>query len=283
MAVNSEVSRPNYSLRNSHGMGIYLPDNCLDGQMNLAKPNVYDSNHSTKRYPLGTIATLDGGLRRFVYCQAGDTIDDLARLVACNNYAPGCTDHEDEDGFEGALYADAAAGQEYVDVADTGALAKNDWEGGYFVAFPSGGPYIAIRIYGNDAGNESTHVRVYLDSPLPAAITTSNGITVYRSPFHDVKQMGNIVGYESAIGVPLDAFTSGYYGWVQTWGPAWVTAHGDTWPGENANMRHVYAHQDGTIDPAGVKDPTSGYQCVGWLISATVSGYGDAFVFLTIM
>lgn len=281
MTVNSEVSRPVYALNNHHGHSIWLPDNCIDDLLDLKTPDVYDSNNSVQQYPLGTVVKKD--LRTFVYGQAGAAIDDLARLVSCNNYAPGCTNHEDEDGFEGAPYAAAAAGDEYVDIADTGALAKNDWEGGYLVAFPSGGPYVAIRIYGNDAGNESTHARIYLDDPLPAALTTSTGVTIYRSPFHDVKQMGNIVGYESAIGVPLDALTSTYYGWFQTGGPAWVTAHGGTWPGSAAQQREVYAHQDGTVDPASVKDPTSGYQKVGWLISATVSGYGDAFVWLTII
>jgi len=281
MTVDNELQRPNYSLRNRAGTMIWLPDNCLDGLINLDIPNVFDNDHSKQRFPIGTIAWKD--LRRFVYVEAGAAIDDLGRLVSVNNYGPGCTDHEDEDGFEGALYATASAGDTYVDVADTGALAKNDWEGGYFISFPSGGPYVCIRIAGNDIGNESTHVRVYLDDPLPAALTTSDGITVYRSPFKDVKAMGNIVGYESAIGVPLDALTSGRFGWVQTWGPAWVTAHGGSWPGDAAEQRMVYAHQDGTCDPASVKDPSSGYQQIGWLISATVSSYGDAFVFLTIM
>lgn len=279
MTAIQETSKPNYSVRNRNGGGIWLPPNCGDGLINLDVPNVYDSNHDSQRYPLGTIAYKD--VRRFVYCKAGGTIDDLARLVSVDMYAPGCTGHEDEDGFEGALYAAAAAGATYVDVADTGALSKNDWEGGYFLAFPSGGPYVCIRIAGNDAGNASTHARVYLDDPLPVAITTGNGITVYRCPFKDVIQ--GVSAYSSALGVPTDALTSGYFGWVQTWGPAWVTAHGGTWPGSAANQRDVYAHTDGTIDPASVKDPTSGYHKVGWLISKTVSGYGDAFVFLTLM
>jgi hypothetical protein len=53
-----------------------------------------------------------------------------------------------------------------------------------------------------------------------------------------------------------------------------------TWPGSAVNLRDVFAHLDGTIDPATAADPTSGVQRVGTLLSQTVSGYGDAFVML---
>lgn len=272
-------SKPNYSLRNQDGGGIWLPPNCLRSLINLERIDPFNVD-TVQQYPLGTIGMLDS--RRFVYVEANGSIDDLGRMVVNESYVPGATSHEDEDGFEGALYAAAAAGDEYVDVADTGALAENAWEGAYFVAFPSGGPYIAIRIIGNDAGNESTHARAYLDTPLPAALTTSVGVTVYLSPFKNVTAPHGH-DYESFLGVPLCPATDGQYLWVQTWGPAWVTAHGGTWPGSAAYQRHVYAHSDGTIDPSSVLDPSSGYQCVGWLIGRTVSSYGDAFVWLTIM
>ena len=218
--------------------------------------------------------------RKYILSLAAGDLDDLARLVVNSSICPGATGG---DGYEGSLYADAAAGAQYVDIADTTARAVDYYQGAYLTIFPTGGPYATYRITGNDLGNGSTHVRCYLATPLENALTTSSGITAYRNPYVAVKAAADYdpaAGYAAFIGLPQCAVTSGSYFWLLVAGPAWVTAQGGTWPGYVVNERDVYAHQDGTIDPASIKDPSVGYQRVGYLLSGTYAAYGDAFIML---
>ena len=221
--------------------------------------------------------------RRFRYSYAGADLGGLSRLVINSNYAPGVTGHADEDGFEGVLHAQAAIGASYVDIADTTVRAVNFYQGGMFIAF---GTTIFHQHYivSSEVGT-GTYVRCWLDHPVTdEAITTSMGITAYRNQYSDVRPAGSVqVGFEAFVGLPLIPVSSGEYFWLLTAGHCWVTAHGGTWPGSAAEQRDVYAHQDGTIDPASVKDPTAGYQRVGYLLTqtgGTSSDYGDALIML---
>jgi len=260
-----------------NGAALFIPPDPIDGMFRLTRPDVYGID-SVQRYPLGTKLVM--GDWTFRYAQADAALANVARLVINSHYAPGCTGHEDEDGVEGALYAAGTAGDTYVDVADTEARAKNYYEGAYLVYFASG-HYVTQRIKKSDAGNGSTHVRCYLSEPLKYDVSTSIGITAYLSPFSGIKAAQSTnQEYEAFMGLNLVTVTSGYYFWLLRNGPAWVTAHGGTWPGSAAHYRDVFAHMDGTVDPSSVADPTSGYQRVGYLISSTVSSYGDAFVWL---
>ena len=242
----------------------------------LVTHEVYEE--SVKKYcPIGTPGlTADG--RLWIRSKAAGALSGLKRAVINSNYAPGCTGHEDEDGFEGVLYAAAVVGQQYVDVADTTARAAGYYEGGTFIAYGAT-CFEEKTIVGNAKGNGSTHVRIYLDSPLKYAISTSIGITAYPSPYGAVKAaMSTLQEYEPFVGVPAIPVTSGYHFWLQVGGKVCITAHGGTWPGQAAHYRDVFFWMDGTIDPASVADPTSGYQRAGFLLASTVNAYGDLWI-----
>lgn len=273
--MSDETTKVQYVPNLINGMILYLPPDPLADYVNTETPDIWTPT-STQQYPLGT--GLQYGDRFFRYAKAGAACDSLGRLLVNSNYCPGATGHANEDGFEGALYAAATAGDTYVDIADTTARAKNYYEGAMLIVFTSG-TFQMLRVKSSDVGNGSTHVRCYLSDVVQADISTSVGVTAYLSPFSAVKAaMSTNQEYEPFVGLALADVASGYYFWLMRRGPCWITAHGGTWPGSAAHYRDVFAWMDGTVDPSSVADPTSGYQRVGYLLSATVSGYGDAWV-----
>jgi len=264
---------------------LMYPPTCAAGVMTGIEPDVYTQS-STQLFPLGTkLETADGRVFRYCKFGASDASPAIARVVFNDNVCPGATGHANTDGFEGAPYAAAAAGDLYVDIADTTARAANFYEDGMLSCFPSG-HFCCYRIAGSDVGNGSTHVRVYLDNPggLKTALTTSTGVTAYCSLFSNVKAAGDTHGhrdYAPVVGVSLNsAFTSAYFGWVQRRGQAIVTP--TAYFGDTAGERLCMVASDGTICTAASADPSSGYQIIGYLAAQTVSGYGDLLVFLTL-
>lgn len=243
---------------------------------------------ATAKQKIGTIGYTQDG-RRFRYCKAGAALGGNGRLMGNDNYCPGATGHPDEDGFEGAPYTGGALEKATtVKIADTTGRAANYYQGGYLNVFHTGtDSYRCHYILSSKRSSQATdpgygaYVELELESGLTAAITTATQVTAYLSPYSCVKGYGSYnQSYVSFVCLPLIAITNGNYFWGQVGGPAWVTAHGTTWPASAANYRDVFAWIDGTIDPASVADPTSGYQRVGTILSQTESGYGDGFVML---
>jgi len=276
------ILHPAQKLINERGMVLFMPPNCMDAdKVSLSEPDIYTQS-SSQLYPLGSKLEFCDG-RVFRYCKHGatSTAAPIARLVMNSNYCPGATGHADEDGFEGAPYANAAAAATTVQIADT-ASTKNEYEDAMLVVYPSG-HYTSYRIAGNDASG-GTYTELVLDDPsgLKTAITTSTGITVYLSRFSNCRTFGaeGTAGYQSAIGVSqASGFTSAYYSWLQTKGACIVTP--TAYFGDSANERACfYNPSDGTIGTAASYDPSSGYQCIGYLLSHTISGYGDLWVML---
>lgn len=237
---------------------------------------------AVKIYPLGMPYKSNNQLYRYSHAEAA--LAGLARLVINSCYAPGVTGHEDVDGYEGDLYADAPIGQIYVDIADTAGRAENFYQGGHLIIFSST-IFHQHYIVKSEAGTGS-YVRCWLSKPIVAeAAEVGDGVTAYRSPYSDVAVAGSVqAGFEPFIGINLRPVTIDYYFWLLTAGLVWVTATGVVWPGAAAHQRDVYANpNDGTINVASQQDPTTGYQKVGWLSTATggtSSDYGDALIML---
>lgn len=154
--------------------------------------------HTTQEHRLGTQLIL-ADARKFRYCYAGAAIGGTARAHINANYIPGGTAVEDQDGFEGAPSANAAAAAPSVTFADTTARAKDYYEGGYLVTYPTG-HYQVNRIRGNALGDGST-ITVDLEAPLMTAITTSTGLTAYRSPYSNVKPASSTNATYEALSV----------------------------------------------------------------------------------
>ena len=228
-------------------------------------------------YPIGLRLAKDD--RVFRYCQVGQALGGLARLAINANFAPGCTAHVNEDGFEGAIGFVALIGATYLDIADTAARAANFYQGGKLIVYGTT-IFHQHHIVKSDAG-DGAKVRVYLSEPLAVEnITIAMGCTAYRSPYSDVKQAGSTnTGFETFVGLPLIPVTINWFAWLQTKGLCAVTPTGGTWPGGAVNLRSVYANPaDGTLQPATISDPSAGFQKVGDLMTATVNAYGDLLI-----
>lgn len=265
------LSRANIDKIASQVLGDLLP--------NRAEQGIYEQS-TTQRYTIGSPKVVDN--RRFRYSQAAADLAALARLVINQNYAPGVTGHEDEDGFEGVLHAAAPIGSTYLDLADAALRAANYYRGGYVVVYGTA-IFHQHYIVRSEAGN-GTYVRIWLSEPITTeAITVAMGVTAYLSPYRAIGPAASVqAGFETFVGVNLISITSGNFFWLQTAGPCIVTPTGGVWPGSAANLRDVYANPaDGTIQPATLSDPSAGYQRIGTLLGATggdASDYGDLWI-----
>jgi len=267
---------------NKNGKSLWLPTNCVRGLGSMGDPDIY-AQSVTQLYPLNTrLEYADGRVFRYGKFGATSTGAPIARLVGNANAAPGATGEEDVDGYEGDANTAAAIGAEYVDLEIATAYAENFFEDGMLAIYPTAAPivYAEYRIAGSELGN-GTYCRVYLDEPLKSPLAVADGITAYKSIYSQVKQIGaEGVGYVSALGVCLaSAFTSAYFGWIQTWGRCIITP--TAYFGDSQHERAVfYNFNDGTIGTAASYDPSSGHQLIGFLTQRTVSGYGDLEVML---
>jgi len=256
-----------------NGAIIYLPPNT--DLKHISEPDMY-SDSVPKLFPIGTIGFL--AQRKFAYSKAGDTITGIARLLVDENDLPGTSSHEDHEGFEGAIYADVAAGVKIVDIEHTVAEPVDYYEGGLFTVFNADGiRTTSIRIAHSDLGN-TTYVRLYLDDGLPWSIVDGDWCNAYMSPYSNVT-LPDSDHFEAFVGLSLIAVTSGRYFWLQIAGPCWIAQFGNSYlPGYAAKYRDVWAHQDGTVR----SDDQSGLsQRVGYGLGSTAGAAGgDTYIML---
>ena len=246
---------------------------------------VYEAS-TTQGFAIGTRRIEYG--RVFRYSKAGEEITSAtnARLIANGNFAAGVAGHLNEDGFNGNPLTDAAIGDLYVDLDETGAdRAANFFQGGYLQTLPAADPITPYYIVASDE-SEATYTRVYLDHPLIQAVLTTSYIGISACPYSNVRDADSgepAAGFQSFVGLPLVNVANGSYFWLQTAGPAWIQPGNWTderLPGWAVNRRDVYVVQDGAIVSTWAADPTAGYQRVGYLLDGTANGYGSVFIML---
>lgn len=278
MTVASEYTIPSYSLRNTHGGTIILPNACLDGLANLAVPDESEvmQDTATQRYPIGTQLRLNTKL--FRYSRAGAAITDRGFLKGSYTQVPGKAGNSASSGYEAALYAAAAAGQTYIDITDT-AATKNIFESAYGVFYDdTNAIYDDVFIIGNDAST-GVYTRLYIAPPgLQTAHAAAVQLTAYLNPYRDVRSYATCGSYASALGYAKFSIASGYYFWLQTAGFISGITGASTWPGQTAYQRDVYCNTDGSL--IGITATTYLYQRVGFLLARTASDYGDNFIML---
>ncbi len=256
-----------------------------------ADQDIYHKS-DTQKFEIGTKRVEYG--RTFRYAIAGEDITAAGpfnRLLAAGNFNPFHTTILQRDAFWGKPLNEVGLDAPYVDLSE--ALAAEDrrpenfFQGGYLINTSEPGA-VAFRynqaIVWSDE-SEATFTRVYLDHPPVVVMPVLNDIGAVRSPYSRViegmGEAGLAQSWVSFIGMmhcgPLD---EGDFFWLQTQGPVWITPFdigGDTCPGRVANKRDAYAWIDGTIRV----DPADGtLQRVGYLITATMVGFGGADIML---
>uniref|UniRef100_A0A6M3JUP8 Uncharacterized protein n=2 Tax=viral metagenome TaxID=1070528 RepID=A0A6M3JUP8_9ZZZZ len=248
-----------------------------EGFGNLKIPDLSVAD-STQQYPLGT-RYVDGD-RAFRYGLFKGTMNpDLA----CKDTQPQTV----------AYVAIQAATLQYATsltctvgttdgIAGDGVVAVNALAGGYCVIFDATSKAINRQIVSNTvtAANGGT-MTVVVSDPIPVALTTSDHIECMASPYSYLTASTSNA-YGAFMGMPQLVYTTGQYGWVQTWGPCWIAPQTEV--GSGSNIRTCIFRHDGSIDELDYSDAyNSKGQIAGYVMSHAQAGtQGAPFVWLTI-
>ncbi len=273
------IYEPHHKIINKGGAALWVPRGPIP--ITLKDADIY-AQSSVQLYNLATkLEFADGRVFRYGKFGETNTTVPLARMVCNGNLVPGSAA---TDGYEGSLDAisDVAVGSTTLILNDTTDRVINAYQDGMFTVFPSG-HICAYRIAGSEPATSVDDVTIYLDDPnglQTALIVNSTGVTAYPSIFGKLLQPSSAssgAAFTSAVGAYLgDTMTSGYFGWIQRKGRCWITP--TAFFGDTANERMAQLHSDGTI-ALKAADAT---HTVGYLTQMTISGYGDAMIWLTL-
>lgn len=248
-----------------------------DGYGNLNHPDLSKAD-TQKQYPLGTIY-VDGD-RVFKYVASFGTLNpDL-----------GAKDVQPQSVAYATIAANAVqyATTIVIDVAASdgrsgdGAIALNYLAGGYLVVFDASASAFNRQIVSNTlvagGGGEMT---VVLSDPIPKAlIENTDHAECMASPYSYVS-LSTSEKY-AVVGMPVLVYTTGQFGWLQTWGPCWIAPQAAVGSGSN-NRICIFRH-DGSIDELDYNDSYNNKgQIAGYVMqNAQNGGQGAAYIYLQI-
>jgi hypothetical protein len=116
--------------------------------------------------------------------------------------------------------ASAAVGAKTISSMTVGgtAITVNEFAEGWLITQKVSGTGNCYKIKSHTSGTSAgTNLDIVLYDPLVQAIATTTEVTFAYNPFYKVLS-GTAVVTSPPAGVALRAFTSAYYGWLQTWG-----------------------------------------------------------------
>lgn len=158
-----------------------------------------------------------------------------------------------------ALPGGESAGSRTITITQ-GSITEDLYQGGLLTVFYSGtGDGTTFLIQGNDA-TSGTLTTLYLDRPLPAAVTSSHSCELFPNPYMAIAQ--NSSPGESIVGPPMAIIASGSFGWFKTRGPAFISAQANVGV---AYTQAAFWRHDGSVDvgtsagAAFVTDQYAGY------------------------
>ena len=205
-----------HKLINKDGQCVQLPAYVRgqDEYYNLATPNPFDQT-AAQQYPYGT--RFADGECVYRYMKAGN---DIVR--ALNGVFSFATALETAVNTYGASVAGATT--IYVDGATAGSPAKDAWAGGYITVLGSSQTYRHVnRIVSNKAADSTSPyaVELTLAHAEPFALADDCNCEIYPNRYSDVRTEYATGGGTTRVCVGWVArpMTSGYFGWVKTWGP----------------------------------------------------------------
>jgi hypothetical protein len=221
------------------------------------------SESATPNHSIGTRMQLADG-RVFYYMSAGGA---LAVAKLCASKAPQ-TNHIELTGTG----ATAAAGDFSIAVTvGATAVTANEYAEGFLYTNLSDGLGYHYKIKAHTSASSAGVVTVTLYDPIQVATTTSTELSFRYNPFYGVTVQATIT--DPMCGIPPRAFTSAYYGWIQTWGQA-VVLSGDTATAGHCLRPHT---TDGSV-AAYTPSTTLKEQIVGFACEAGVTSDYKAVV-----
>lgn len=241
-------------------------------QTDIAQFGVY-STGTTALYPNGTIYR--NGDCAYRYGRAGAALKGGYAAKNWGQYS----------GVTGGNVTARAIGDDTLDIlldATTGAAAwfgtKDNMVGGLYVQ-PDATSGQFRKIIGHEVGISTSTIWMTLDGPLTRTMVAASFTEIAQNPYRDLRSTGN--DYSSVMGVPTTIIASGSYGWIQSWGPCWVTPNQPV--SDAANRRQICFKNEGQIWAYDDATGETGHQLAGFTIDRTSSG-GDnpPFIFLQI-
>jgi hypothetical protein len=228
------------------------------------------TSSSTQAHNLGSYAETNDG-RGYRYCLMGAVSSVPGKI-----YQSSATDATNLTPVGGlGVSAAVAVGGTSVTISTSTTLAANLLANGYLVTDVTPGQGYTLGIKGNTVTAGVAGAVIYLDDPIPVALTTSSKVVLAQHPY------ANVVVYPAsptgvAVGVANNAIiTNAQYGWLQTHGICGVLSGVATSVTAGVPVTTSGATAGSTIVATAVL-PT-----IGWAMHAfTATEY--QFIFLTI-
>lgn len=221
-------SRDEWSRVFDHVLGERLPGGSDQG--------LYEES-ATQRFVIGARKQVDDRVFRYAY--AGSALRSAWGAQAYNAFS------SDGDRESNTIAAAAAAGASSITCTAIGTVTADMFAGGYACIYWEMSIY---KILHNTAAVAGGTFTVILKEPLEQAIDAASVVSLYRNPYDDVRLLegaGTHPLWASTVGIPLRDIQSGYYFWVQTWGPAVGVGVGDI--GAGASERGLFFVASGAL------------------------------------
>jgi hypothetical protein len=239
------------------------------------------TQETTKRFVYGTrYLTWDGKV--YKYAKAGSTIaatdSELLSWQAFSQTVDASTVAATTSIGDRIVKVDIGAGSGN---ADDGVIAVDSLEGGQLLAWHATTATIQRGIIGNEAAATS-EMKIVVDAPFDVVLTLdATYVEAMCSPYFSVKN-GSSGENRCFVGMPQLCVTSGYYHWLQTYGPFWASPEASVGASEGALQ--VVAGQNGSLVlHTTASSCTKSQQHIGFVMShAAGQAQGAPFIMLQI-
>lgn len=185
--------------------------------------------------------TVDGRVYR--YAQAGGTDLDPGKLTVNAD--------ANADVVNKTVARTYAAGTQEVIIDAGGAIAADAYIDGTLAISDATGEGVLSRVVGNSVTTGAAELTVYLQEPIPVALTIDvSEATLLKSPWDDIVISATDQA-DQPVGVPNVTIDDADYGWVQTGGMCAVWADEAVTRGQALTIGTGTAGQVEALDAAG--------------------------------
>lgn len=247
----------------------------LKGQLRISALDTtqfgYVSTGTVKKHPFGT---------RY---RIGDRVFKYGKGTAALKGGYGAFNQGAYSGITGGNVTARAIGDMWLDILLDGTTGgatwfgtKNNMVGGIWCQPDATNPQFRM-ITGHEKGADAATIKIWLDAPITRTMIATSFMEIAQNPYAQLQHISG--GWASAMGVPTTVIASGSYGWLQSWGPCWVTPSLPV--ADTVKWRTVVFVGDGSIRSFEDATGEDGHQVAGFVIDKT-SGDNPPFVFLQI-
>lgn len=182
------------------------------GNVGAIGQNPFVTDDANPQHSLGQVMAADGN-RRFVYVKNG-----AVAMTRGLMYQAAAEDTADQDITPTAT----AVGATSIVTSSTMTVTANQYAGGWIVVSVTPGLGQVFKIKSH-AAYTAAAATFLLEDPVRVALTTSSRLDFVVNPYNGVVVTpATLTG--TPVGVAVNAVSANQYGWLQTWGPAPVTA-----------------------------------------------------------